>query len=73
MVDHLESIITPPMTKLFQQLVDRAGAHIARAKEQQKLYADKKRRQLRFEPGDKFGYPPGIFPHLGALSFIHAT
>ncbi|KAL8445197.1 hypothetical protein Emed_005755 [Eimeria media] len=41
--DVLERTISPPMTKLFQQLMDRAASHILQAQAQQKYYADKNR------------------------------
>ncbi|KAL8442594.1 hypothetical protein Emag_006339 [Eimeria magna] len=41
------------MTELFQQLVDRAASHLLRAPAQQKLYADKYRKDIEFNVGDK--------------------
>ncbi|KAL8445787.1 hypothetical protein Emag_005000 [Eimeria magna] len=52
-VDEFEPTISPPMTKLFQQLVDRAASHLLRAQAQQKLYADKHRKDVEFQVGDK--------------------
>ena len=39
----LAPTLTPPMTKLFRQLCDRAQSHILRVKWQQKVYTDTKR------------------------------
>lgn len=64
-VDDLEPTISPPMTKLFQQLVDRAATHISQAQQQQKFYADQRRREVEFQPGEdvwlstKFMQPRG--------------
>ncbi|CDJ36377.1 uncharacterized protein EMH_0082110 [Eimeria mitis] len=52
-VGNLAPTLTPPMTKLFQQLCDRAQSHILKAKWQQKLYADAHRRDVIFNPGDR--------------------
>ncbi|CDI87690.1 hypothetical protein EPH_0073510 [Eimeria praecox] len=45
--------LTPPMTKLFRQLCDRAQRHILKAKCQQKHYADTRRREVEYAVGDK--------------------
>ncbi|KAL8441254.1 hypothetical protein Emag_007330 [Eimeria magna] len=64
-VDDFDAAISPPMTKLFQQLVDRAAANILRAQAQQKHYADAHRQDVSFEVGDlvwvsiKFMQPQG--------------
>lgn len=66
LVDELEPTTTPPMTKLFQQLVDRAAAHIAIAQAQQQHYANNKRRHVEFKVGDevwvstRFMQPRGV-------------
>ncbi|CDJ36341.1 Polyprotein, related [Eimeria mitis] len=52
-VGNLAPTLTPPMTKIFQQLCDRAQRHILKAKWQQKQYADAHRRDVRYTPGDK--------------------
>ena len=52
-VDELSPTISPPMTKLFQQLVDRAAAHILEAQAAQQYYANKHRRDVQFRVGDK--------------------
>ncbi|CDJ62822.1 LOW QUALITY PROTEIN: Similar to Transposon MAGGYgagandpolgenehomologues, related [Eimeria necatrix] len=52
-VDALAPTLTPPMTKLFRQLCDRAQSHILKAKWQQKYYADTKRRAVEYAVGDK--------------------
>ncbi|CDJ62483.1 hypothetical protein ENH_00016470 [Eimeria necatrix] len=54
----LATTLTPPMTKLFRQLCDRAQSHIQKAKWEQKYYADKKRRAVEYAVGDK------LVPHL---------
>ncbi|KAL8443247.1 hypothetical protein Emed_006922 [Eimeria media] len=51
-VDNFDDTITPPMTKLFQQLVDRAAANLLQAQAQQKYYADAHRQDVSFEVGD---------------------
>ena len=51
-VDELEPTISPPMTKLFQQLVDRAAAQLLLAQARYKYYADLKRRDVTFQAGD---------------------
>ena len=43
---------TPPMTKAFRLLVDRAAVHLEHAKNLQKAYADGSRRPLEFTIGD---------------------
>ena len=45
--------LSPPMTKLFRRLCDRAQAHILRAKWAQKFYHDAHHRDVQFEVGDK--------------------
>ncbi|KAL8441252.1 hypothetical protein Emag_007331 [Eimeria magna] len=52
-VESFESTISPPMTKLFQQLVDRAAANILQAQAQQKHYADARRQEATFPDGDR--------------------
>ncbi|CDJ65734.1 H0207B04.5 protein, related, partial [Eimeria necatrix] len=49
----LAPTLTPPMTKLFRQLCDRAQSHILKAKWQQKYYADTNRRAVEYGVGDK--------------------
>lgn len=39
------------MTKLFQQLVDRAASHLLLAQAQQKQYADAKPKEVEFKQG----------------------
>lgn len=51
-VDQFPPTVTPPMTKAFRLLVDRAAAHLELAKNQQKAYADKSRRPLELSKGD---------------------
>ncbi|KAL8441357.1 hypothetical protein Emed_007569 [Eimeria media] len=50
------------MTRLFQQLVDRAASHILQAQAQQKHYANKHRKDARFAVGDKLDKPRP--PHM---------
>ena len=45
--DVLEPTVTPPMTKLFQQLVDRASAHTLLAQAQQNHSGDNKRSRIQ--------------------------
>ncbi|CDJ62502.1 hypothetical protein ENH_00016550 [Eimeria necatrix] len=52
-VGALAPTLTPPMTKLFRQLCDRAESHILKAKWQQKYYAETKRRAVEYVVGDK--------------------
>ncbi|CDJ28913.1 Retrotransposon nucleocapsid protein, related [Eimeria mitis] len=52
-VGNLDPTLTPPMTKIFQQLCDRAQGHILKAKWQQKQYADAHRCDVRYSTGDK--------------------
>ena len=50
-VDVLEPTVTPPMTKLFQQLVDRPSAHILLAQAQQKHYEIKSEGNWKLNKG----------------------
>ena len=68
LIDNLEPMCTPPMTKVFSQLVDRAMGHILRAKYQQKLYADTKRRPVEYQVGDKVWVSTKNLPPLAACS-----
>lgn len=52
LVDRFPPTTTPPMTKAFRALVDRAAAHLEQAKIQQKAFADASRRPLEFSVGD---------------------
>ena len=52
-VGTLSPILTPPMTKVFRRLCDRAQAHILRAKRAQKFYHDAHHRDVQFEVGNK--------------------
>ncbi|CDI74287.1 hypothetical protein EPH_0002000 [Eimeria praecox] len=45
--------LTPPMTKLFRQLYDRAQSHILKTKCQQKHYADTHRCEVEYAVGEK--------------------
>ena len=70
-VDVLEPPVTPSMTKLFQQLVYRASAHIlwAQAQQKQKPYADRKRREVEFHPGDEVWLSTRFMQPRGASKF----
>lgn len=68
-VDVLEPTLTPPMTKLFQQLVDRASAHILTAHAQQKHYADNRRRELEFNQGNEVWLPYRFMQPQGEAKF----
>ncbi|CDJ56886.1 hypothetical protein EMWEY_00026150 [Eimeria maxima] len=52
-VGTLPPTLSPPMTKLFQRLCDRAQAHILQAKWRQKYYADTRRRPMEYKVGDR--------------------
>ncbi|KAL8436569.1 hypothetical protein ACSSS7_001601 [Eimeria intestinalis] len=52
LVDVFPPTLTPPMTKAFRLLVDRASAHLEQAKRDQKAFADASRRPLEFSAGD---------------------
>ena len=58
--DTLEPTITPPMTKIFQQLVDRAAVHILQAQALQKHYADQKGRKLSSKKEKECGFLQGL-------------
>ncbi|KAL8444269.1 hypothetical protein Emed_006312 [Eimeria media] len=68
-VDVFEPTVTPPMTKLFQQLVDRAASHILQAQAQQKHYADRRRKDVEFEVGDKVWVSTRFMQPRGAAKF----
>jgi len=50
--EQLTPITTPPMTRLFQMMVDRATAHIEQAQQDQKEVADRRRRHVEFQVGE---------------------
>ncbi|KAL8424264.1 hypothetical protein Efla_002882 [Eimeria flavescens] len=52
LVDVFPSTVTPPVTKAFTILGDRASAHLEHAKGDQKAFADASRRPLEFSVGD---------------------
>ncbi|KAL8441499.1 hypothetical protein Emag_007115 [Eimeria magna] len=52
-VENFEPTISSPMTKLFQQLVDRAAANILQAQARQKHFADTGRQEATFAVGDQ--------------------
>ncbi|CDJ50413.1 hypothetical protein EBH_0033520 [Eimeria brunetti] len=49
------------MTMLFQRLCDRAQSHIQKAKWQQELYADSKRRAVECLIGAMYGLAANIY------------
>ena len=49
----LEPMLTPPLSKIFQTWVDKAGAHILQAQARQKYYADRKRKEEEYEVGEE--------------------
>ncbi|CDJ34273.1 uncharacterized protein EMH_0019560 [Eimeria mitis] len=63
-VGNLAPTLTPPMTKLFQQLCDGAQSHILRAKWQQKRYADAHRRDVQYNPNDRVWISSSNLPGL---------
>ena len=65
----LEPTISPPMTKLFQQLVDKAGAHILQAQAAQKHYADRHRREMEYQVGQRVWVSTRFMPPRGASKF----
>ncbi|CDI85976.1 hypothetical protein EPH_0065680 [Eimeria praecox] len=67
-VGNLAPTLTPPMTKRFQQLCDRARGHILRAKWQQKLQADAHRRDDQYTPGDLVWISSRHLPPLNQCS-----
>ncbi|CDJ36208.1 uncharacterized protein EMH_0070200 [Eimeria mitis] len=64
LVGSLAPTLTPPMTKIFQQLCDRAQGHIQKAKWQQKHYSDAHRRNVHYNPGDKIWISSRHLPPL---------
>ena len=67
--DVLEPTITPPMTKVFQQLVDRAAVHILQAQARQKHYADQKRKEAEFQVGERVWVSTRFMPPRGSSKF----
>ncbi|KAL8424931.1 hypothetical protein Efla_006694 [Eimeria flavescens] len=55
-----EPTLTPPMTKLFQRLVDRAAANIVQAQAQQQIYVNQHRQPAEFadKPRPREMLPP---------------
>ena len=68
-VDTLEPTVTPPMTKLFQQLVRRASTYILWAQAQQEHYADKKRGEVKFKQKDEVWLSTRFMRPRGAAKF----
>lgn len=68
-VDQLPCTFSPPMTKAFRQLVDRARAHIEHAQFVQKQNADAGRRPLEFRPGDRVWVSTRYMPPRGCSKF----
>ncbi|CDI86680.1 Polyprotein, related [Eimeria praecox] len=67
-VGALAPTLTPPMTQLFRQLCDRAQSHIMKAKWRQKLYADTRRQDVAYNPGDLVSISSRHFPGLNQCS-----
>ena len=65
----LEPTVTPPMTKIFQQLVDRAAVHILQAQALQKHYADQKRKEAEFQEGEQVWVSTRFMPPRGSSKF----
>ncbi|CDJ32458.1 H0124B04.16 protein, related [Eimeria mitis] len=63
-VGNLAPTLTPPMTKVSQQLCDRAQSHILKAKWQQKRYAEAHRRDVQYKPGDQIWISSRHLPGL---------
>ncbi|CDJ65163.1 hypothetical protein ENH_00001700 [Eimeria necatrix] len=57
-VGALAPTLTPPMTKLFQQLCDRPQSHILKAKWQQKYYPDTQRQAV-----EEYAVKDKLVPH----------
>ncbi|CDJ52127.1 hypothetical protein EBH_0002830 [Eimeria brunetti] len=67
-VSALAPTLTPPMTKLFRQLCDRAQSHILKAKWRQKWYADAHRRAGEYKVGDQVWLSSKHLPALNHCS-----
>lgn len=67
-VGALAPTLTPPMTKLFRQLCDRARSHILQAKWRQKYYADARRRAVEYKVGDQVWLSGKHLPALNHCS-----
>ncbi|CDJ48525.1 hypothetical protein EBH_0020890 [Eimeria brunetti] len=67
-VGALAPTLTPPMTKLFRQLCDRAQSHILKAKWRQKYYADAHRRAAEYKVGDQLWLSSKHLPALNHCS-----
>ena len=64
----LPPTLSPPMTRTFRQLCDRAQGHILRAKWRQKYYADTERREVEYQVGDKVWFSAKHLPALNDCS-----
>ena len=64
----LKPTLTPPMTKLFRSLCDRAQAHLLRAQWSQKFYYDAKHRDVDFAVGDKVWISTKYLPYKSSCS-----
>lgn len=67
-IGDLAPTLSPPMTKLFRQLCDRAQSHIQRALWRQKTYADSRRRDAEFQVGDLVWLSSRHLPPVNACS-----
>ncbi|CDJ58884.1 hypothetical protein EMWEY_00053950 [Eimeria maxima] len=66
----LPPTLTPPITKLFRQLCDRARSHILRAKWRQKYYADSKRRAMEYKVGNQVWLRSKHLPALNHCTML---
>ncbi|CDJ49651.1 Retrotransposon nucleocapsid protein, related [Eimeria brunetti] len=65
---NLAPTLTPSMTKLFRQLYDGAPSHILKAKRQQKMQADARRRDVQYSTGDLVWISSRNLPGLNQFS-----
>ena len=70
-IGDLAPTLTPPMTKLFQSLCDRAQAHLMRAKWAQKHYYDELHREVHFAVGDKVWISGRHLPSISSSSKLN--
>lgn len=61
----MKPTVTPPMTQIFQRLVDRAAAHNLQAQAPQKHYADQKRKEAEFQVGKQVWVCSGFMKPRG--------
>lgn len=68
-VEEMSPITSPPMTKLFQQLVDRAATHIMEAQAAQQHWTNKHRRDVQFKVGDRVWLSTRYIQPRGSAKF----